>query len=444
MSKKSRDTSTLFELITLNGGRVKGLAPTRAEQAAQGEAEPADQPASAAPIEPAPLPELTTPEPPSPPSPPSPPAPQEPAAAEPAGPAEQVATEDPADKPADKPKAKAKAKKSTRKRAGKAAVKVSSADEQPTDAAQADSADAAAKEPADESDEKTAEVSAAAEDQPAKKRAKKAAKMPAKKPAPVEPLLTDIEVGPVHPAHLPEAKPAGGPEVKPADKPQAKSAPDKTFVLPAYLRRPSRSAAAATWARAVMAATLGRFSGLAVAVALMLIIFILGFVAGRATSPGDRAQATGENTNVASMGGAGGGSEHLSQGGGSSENNGGGDQAVANPLIDGMYYLVIQELPGNSPQDKQDAEAIAAYCNGNGRPADVRPYSPPGQGNDWVYCVLSLKSFDDPHSSAAMAFAGEIESLGRQYKADPQGGDYLFEQRSPDGQLAPNYQPWYE
>lgn len=411
MSKKNRDTSTLFELITQNGGRIKGLAPTRAEQAAQAKAESADQP------------------------PPPPPAPQEPAA--------QAATA-PGDKPADKPKAKAKAKKTTRKRAGKATVKVASADEQPADAAQADSPDATAEEPADKSDKKTAEVPEAPTAPPAKKRAKKVAKTPAKKPAPVEPLLPDVEAGPVQPAHLPEVKPADGPEVKPADKPQAKSPPVKTFVLPAYLRRPTRSAAAATWARAVLQATLGRFSGLTVAVALMLIIFILGFVAGRLTSPGDRTQSPGGNANVASMGGVDGGAENLSQGDGPSENAGGGEQVVADPLIDGMYYLVIQELPGNSPQDKQDAEAIAGYCNGNGRPADVRPYTPPGQGNDWVYCVLSLKSFDDPRSSAAMAFAMRIESLGRQYKADPQGGDYLFKQRSPDGRLAPNYQPWYE
>jgi hypothetical protein len=106
---------------------------------------------------------------------------------------------------------------------------------------------------------------------------------------------------------------------------------------------------------------------------------------------------------------------------------GGGETSAPPPpppeRTKGKWYLVIQGFNGMSTSEKQDAYAIADYCNKNNHPCDVWNF----RNHHWI--VWSLKPFDDPKSKEAQDYARSIEDLGNLYKPPRGRGKYDFNQR---------------
>jgi hypothetical protein len=108
--------------------------------------------------------------------------------------------------------------------------------------------------------------------------------------------------------------------------------------------------------------------------------------------------------------------------------------AALNPgeRVKGKYYLIIDRMKGMTDDDKQDAVAIADYCQKCNYPCNVVKYG------TQCYAVLSLKPFDSPGSREAMDYAKAIEDLGKKYKP-PQGrSKYNFSQER-SGRLDPSF-----
>lgn len=108
-------------------------------------------------------------------------------------------------------------------------------------------------------------------------------------------------------------------------------------------------------------------------------------------------------------------------------NNGGQRQRLA-----GKYYLVIQNTLGKTAQHKAVAGEIASWCARKGHPAEAR------QATTGYWVVWSYTPFDAPTSEDALAYAQQIEALGREYRRD--GGQFDFRQRR-NGQFDPLYLP---
>lgn len=107
-----------------------------------------------------------------------------------------------------------------------------------------------------------------------------------------------------------------------------------------------------------------------------------------------------------------------------------GTPPAPSELVKGKFYLVVQDLRGNTEAMKDEALKIADFCKGNGKPAKVIIY-----GNR-TYMVWSTVPFNSQNDAAAKAHAQEIEELGKKYRA--QGGKYDFMQRkSRTGPLDP-------
>jgi len=393
MSKKSRDSSTLFELISQAGGRVKGVTPpthTDSAEAPPDETPPAEPPAPPLP-EPPPLPELTDlPE-------QSAPAPA-PAAPEPT---EQKAESPAEDKPAD------------------------TADERPAEQAETSTRTEAQAAPA-------ARPKPKAKKKAAPKRATKgAAKAPARAGArTTAKKRTSAAAGAGASAKKPSAKDDETPAEKPVDVQAPPPAEEPLrpmpagFAPPAHLRPKAHPAPCPAVGQSITPVPPVPLIAAAVAIALMIVTFVVGFIAGRASAPRDAVDQDGQ-TDVASV------------------NTGQPDGGQPGPSgrIDGMHYLIIQELVGGTAQDRADAFDIQSFCEGNGCPADVRRYT--REDGKIVYAVVSFDPFELPGSPEAKAFALKIEELGRQYEA--QGGNYRFQQRpSRTAELRPRYEPWRE
>lgn len=100
------------------------------------------------------------------------------------------------------------------------------------------------------------------------------------------------------------------------------------------------------------------------------------------------------------------------------------------PRTIGKYYLVIQGIPGKTPEHYQDAQAIVAFLKENQVPASVHELRE-------SYIVWSEDPMDKADDKAALDYARKIEDLGKKYK-DKAEGKYNFSQKgSRDGK------PWY-
>ena len=380
MSKKSRDASTLFELIAQTGGRIRGVTPAD-RKAGPPPAESATEAAAPPPPGPPPLLEQQPPEPPAPEH-----APQEPVGAAPAEPPEAEPQADaktpPTAAPAAKPlaKAKKKQKKAVRKRAAKtkAAVKVPAK---------------AGKKAADEGRRP-----------PAPTRAK------AKRPADVK-----LESAPP----LPAVEKLAGEEAAAGAMPPDSAPPAHLQPKRPKLPRPAESRSAVS----VPFSQFAPFVGLAVTVVLMIAVFIVGFIAGRFTAP--RPRAPQEQRLVVVDGRP---AEAQLDGG-----------LPTGTRVEGMHYLIIQELAGSGPEDLREAWDIRNFCEEYDYPADVRTYTRPS-GRE-VYIVLSFQPFESAVGDDADAFVEKVEQLGRTY--EEQGGRYRFQQRlTPSGPLQPHFVRW--
>ena len=379
MSKKSRDTSTLFELIAQTGGRIRGVTPAD-RKADPPPAESATEAAAPPPPAPPPLLEQQPPESPAPEH-----APEEHVDTAPAKPPEAEPEADakttPAAAPAAKPiaKAKKKQKKAVPKRAAKtkAAVKVPAKPR---------------KGPADEDSRPPARAKA---ERPADVKPKSAPPLPVvEKLAGEEAAAGAMPPGSAPPAHL---QPERAKRPRPTESRSAVSVPFSQFAP---------------------------FVGLAVTVVLMIAVFIVGFIAGRLTAPRPRAPQEQRSVVVANGAPA---QAQLDAG------------LPTGTRVEGMHYLIIQELEGSSPEDLREAWDIRNFCEEYAHPADVRQYTKPS-GRE-VYIVLSFQPFESPVGDEAEAFVEGVEQLGRTY--EEQGGRYRFQQRlTPSGPAQPHFVTW--
>lgn len=114
----------------------------------------------------------------------------------------------------------------------------------------------------------------------------------------------------------------------------------------------------------------------------------------------------------------------------------------AAPAAKAKYYLVIERmLPGLTPENKADAEAIVKYLETKGKTARISEARMSEANKGQLYVVLSTEpGFADPKSPEAIQFAQDIEDLGKAYHPPPGRKKYLFIQHNKDG-LNPSYIP---
>jgi len=121
-----------------------------------------------------------------------------------------------------------------------------------------------------------------------------------------------------------------------------------------------------------------------VAVMALVGLLVLAFWLGRATAGGAEAgrprQMGGRNMTAAA-------------------------QSARRP---GYYYLVIQDLQGNTEAKKKQADRIVKFCKAHGEPATVNTY----KGS---IVVWSNVGFASPDEQAALDYARNIERLGQKY-----------------------------
>ena len=112
-------------------------------------------------------------------------------------------------------------------------------------------------------------------------------------------------------------------------------------------------------------------------------------------------------------------------------------EASSTPATKAKYYLVIERmLPGLTPENKADAEAVVKYLDTKGIHARV---SEANRGQ--LYVVMSTDpGFADPKSTEATKFAEDIEDMGKAYRPPPGRKKYSFIQHNKDG-LNPSYIP---
>lgn len=161
--------------------------------------------------------------------------------------------------------------------------------------------------------------------------------------------------------------------------------------------------------------------GTCVAIGVVAIVLLgLAFWAGRASVAGGNGDA------ATRAGVAGGGNDGRTQTG-----DGGSGAATTTRREPGKYYLVIETLQGDSPEDRGEAERIVEFLAARGEPAEVRTL-------DDRYVVWSLTPLDSPTSEAAMTHARTVEKMGQEYFRTYR--TYRFQQRRrPDAEL----DPWY-
>jgi len=120
--------------------------------------------------------------------------------------------------------------------------------------------------------------------------------------------------------------------------------------------------------------------------ALAFMTFVIGFFAGRMTAPEPPPAKPPGRTELST------------------------DAAPRAPQrTPGKYYLVIQQLQGGAQADHTEADLIVEFCAKHNTPADIQ------QTRSGKYVVWSLTSFDSPRSAEALAFAQKIEELGKEY-----------------------------
>lgn len=113
------------------------------------------------------------------------------------------------------------------------------------------------------------------------------------------------------------------------------------------------------------------------------------------------------------------------------------DATAAQQRVGGLYYLILQRLVGATATDRADAENIVAFCKAMNVNATVQEFTTGGAGN--FLAAWSLRGFEDPAGEDAVAYALEIEKLGKEYFRTH--GKYRFQQRlSPSSPLRPYYQ----
>ncbi len=159
--------------------------------------------------------------------------------------------------------------------------------------------------------------------------------------------------------------------------------------------------------------------GTCVAIGVAAIVLLgLAFWAGRAS--------------VAGSDGGGATRAGVTDGGDAGRADGDGSGAATTPRRQsGKYYLVIETLQGDSPEDRAEAQRIVEFLADRGEPAEVRTL------ND-RYVVWSLTPLDSPTSDAAMTHARTVEKMGQEYFRKHR--TYRFQQRRrPDAEL----DPWY-
>ncbi len=159
--------------------------------------------------------------------------------------------------------------------------------------------------------------------------------------------------------------------------------------------------------------------GTVIAVVLVLVIaaaFMLGRKTAQPSAPVTDSLDAALNTDL--MGDA--GNASASEAAGSSA---GGVRQT------GKWYLVIQELKGNSPQDQAEAWRIVDFCKQHGEYADVVEFP-----RRKKVAVWSLTGFDSGSSDGALEHAGLIENVGKLYFKKFR--TYNFKQNDPEN-------PWY-
>ncbi len=144
-------------------------------------------------------------------------------------------------------------------------------------------------------------------------------------------------------------------------------------------------------------------------VAGLCVLLSVAFLVGRVT--GTAGGETAVQAGVTDGGGEAAGGEQA------------GVQRVAREA--GKYYLVIQTVKGQGPEQIQDAHRIAQWATQKGYPAEVFQLE-----RDLI--VWSTRPFASPRADDARAFAEQVHRLGKQYRE--QGGQYNFSQET-NGQI---------
>ena len=109
--------------------------------------------------------------------------------------------------------------------------------------------------------------------------------------------------------------------------------------------------------------------------------------------------------------------------------------------VAGKYYMIISKLADESNASRAEANRMAAFCNANGEPAEVKLLPRvvnnkvvKGQGN---LIVWSATPFDSPSGEDVSAHALSIQGvLGVKY-AEKYGSNNKFIQPQKNGRLAP-------
>lgn len=153
----------------------------------------------------------------------------------------------------------------------------------------------------------------------------------------------------------------------------------------------------------------------------LLVVLGLAFMAGRMTAGGMKSESpvgpiTGGN---------------APEGSGSTDTTAGtGETTKVGNRIVGKYYLVIQGIPGKTPEHYQDAQEIVDFLKENDVRASIHELSQ-------SYIVWSEEPMDRPDDKKALDYVRKIEDLGDKYKEKAKG-KYNFSQKGGrDGK------PWY-
>jgi len=147
-----------------------------------------------------------------------------------------------------------------------------------------------------------------------------------------------------------------------------------------------------------------------VGVMVLVGLLVLAFWLGRATAGGAQTDSPEQSGSV-------------------------GKQAPASTSrTSGYYYLVIQDLQGNTEDKKKEADRIVEFCKARGEPATVNTY----KGS---IVVWSLVGFNSPNEKAARDYAKKVEQLGQNYFQEYK--TYDFRQKRA-GRFDPLFLPYTE